>query len=96
MTRAIAQDRLELERRLVIARPRQAVGDDRRLERDDGTAGGERVGDLGGDGERASQERSCLTFATLVRGRQAAGVPIDDLARVEVASRVGRRRTGRA
>src|SRR5690606_19399849 len=45
----ITQQLLELERGLVIARARQPVADDRRFERDDGTAVGERVGDLGGE-----------------------------------------------
>ena len=45
----LAQDRLELDRRLVVARARQAVADDRRLEGDDGAPGGERRGDLVGE-----------------------------------------------
>jgi len=49
---AIPQHRLELDRGRVVARSRQAVGDDRRLERDDGTAGAQRGGDFRGDRER--------------------------------------------
>ena len=59
---SIAQDRLELARRLQIPRARQAVGDDRRLERDDGTGFGERGGDLVGEvqgGHIASHASRC-------------------------------------
>jgi hypothetical protein len=43
---AIAQDRLELACRIQIPGAWQAMGDDRRLESDDGTVFGERSGDV--------------------------------------------------
>src|SRR5690606_21287263 len=44
----LPDDVLELHGHLEVARPGEAVGDDRGLEGHDRTAGGERVGDLSG------------------------------------------------
>ena len=44
-------DGLQLARHLEVAAARQAVRDQRALERDDGPAGGERVGDFGLDSQ---------------------------------------------